>query len=268
MSRISPRCGHFSSSRCFLDWLVVGSQMRRGARLSSRTIGNAPSQHPALSFERFHTFIRKRQRHSNESSLKTLAHSMMDSVTWSRSAKLRPVSHVNNHNNKALGTKMTDENIPTKVERPIGSVHSEISQRQCATVYERTHTETTDIKKATDIEVDQINTAEDMLPILDAQYIRTHLSYPTQEQYPHAPKSLFANDLRNIGQCLDDSVLHAQQKEVQFTCRTRTPGKSAIWCCTLTLDVPGLGFRSALGEGLKKVCLSWLLLYGSHLRCA
>lgn len=166
------------------------------------------------------------------------------------------MSHVDNNNNKALGIKMTDENIPTQVDRPMNSVDSEISQRQCVTVHEQTRIETTDMKKATDLKVDRSNTAEDMMPILDAPYIRTHLPYPTQEQYPHAPKSLFANDLRNIGQCLDDSVLHAQQKEVQFTCRPRAPGKSAIWCCTLTLFVPGLGLRSALGEGLKKVCLS------------
>ncbi|KAF1348838.1 P-loop containing nucleoside triphosphate hydrolase protein [Delphinella strobiligena] len=178
----------------------------------------------------------------------------MDSVTRSGSAKLLPVLHTNNNNNnkKALGTRLTDENMPTNPNRPLNSVRSEISQTQCATVHEQNRTENTDINKAIDIEVDQSNTPEDIMPILDAQHIRTHLPYPTREQYPNAPKSLFANDLRNLGQSFDNSVFRAQRNEVQFTCRTGAPGEPAIWCCTLTLDVPGLGLRSALGEGLRK----------------
>lgn len=268
--RLLPRYGHSSSNRCFLGWMAIGSQMRWGAWLSSRIIGNSQRHHPVLSFQRSHTSIRRSQRHSNASSLANLTHSMMDSVTRSGSAKLLPVLHTNNNNNnkKALGTRLTDENMPTNPNRPLNSVRSEISQTQCATVHEQNRTENTDINKAIDIEVDQSNTPEDIMPILDAQHIRTHLPYPTREQYPNAPKSLFANDLRNLGQSFDNSVFRAQRNEVQFTCRTGAPGEPAIWCCTLTLDVPGLGLRSALGEGLRKVCLLWLFLYGSHLRCA
>lgn len=90
-------------------------------------------------------------------------------------------------------------------------------------------------------------TMGEMPNIFDAAYIRSHLPYPSRDQYPNAPADLFG---ANIGEPLHNLLL-VRIFEAGFTMRGKPP--TQFWRCTLNVKVPKIGLREVVGEGSDKV---------------